>query len=329
MIAQIDTLASLALVAEQNNYVRPKINEKGVIDIKEGRHPVVEKMIPNDMFISNDTYLNDKKDRIAIITGPNMAGKSTYMRQTALIVLMAQIGSFVPAAKADIGLVDRIFTRVGASDDLASGQSTFMVEMTEVANILRNATSKSLLILDEIGRGTSTFDGLSIAWAVIEHISNSKLLGAKTLFATHYHELTELEGKIDNVNNYCIAVKENGDDIIFLRKIVKGGADKSYGIQVAKLAGVPESVTDRAKEIVEELVQTDITSRIKDIAVLGAPKPKTKKYDDVDLAQMSLFDTVKDDDVLKELKELDLGNLTPIEALNTLYQLQNKLKNRW
>lgn len=309
--------------------MRPKINEKGVIDIKEGRHPVVEKMIPNDMFISNDTYLNDKKDRIAIITGPNMAGKSTYMRQTALIVLMAQIGSFVPADKADIGLVDRIFTRVGASDDLASGQSTFMVEMTEVANILRNATSKSLLILDEIGRGTSTFDGLSIAWAVIEHISNSKLLGAKTLFATHYHELTELEGKIDNVNNYCIAVKENGDDIIFLRKIVKGGADKSYGIQVAKLAGVPESVTDRAKEIVEELVQTDITSRIKDIAVLGAPKPKAKKYDDVDLAQMSLFDTVKDDDVLKELKELDLGNLTPIEALNTLYQLQNKLKNRW
>ena len=258
-----------------------------------------------------------------------MAGKSTYMRQTALIVLMAQIGSFVPASKADIGLVDRIFTRVGASDDLASGQSTFMVEMTEVANILRNATSKSLLILDEIGRGTSTFDGLSIAWAVIEHISNSKLLGAKTLFATHYHELTELEGKIDNVNNYCIAVKENGDDIIFLRKIVKGGADKSYGIQVAKLAGVPESVTDRAKEIVEELVQTDITSRIKDIAVLGAPKLKAKKYDDVDLAQMSLFDTVKDDDVLKELKELDLGNLTPIEALNTLYQLQNKLKNRW
>ena len=329
VIAQIDTLASLALVAEQNNYVRPKINEKGVIDIKEGRHPVVEKMIPNDMFISNDTYLNDKKDRIAIISGPNMAGKSTYMRQTALIVLMALIGSFVPAAKADIGLVDRIFTRVGASDDLASGQSTFMVEMTEVANILRNATSKSLLILDEIGRGTSTFDGLSIAWAVIEHISNSKLLGAKTLFATHYHELTELEGKIDNVNNYCIAVKENGDDIIFLRKIVKGGADKSYGIQVAKLAGVPESVTDRAKEIVEELVQTDITSRIKDIAVLGAPKPKAKKYDDVDLAQMSLFDTVKDDDVLKELKELDLGNLTPIEALNTLYQLQNKLKNRW
>ena len=329
-VAQIDTLTSLALVAEQNNYVRPHINGKGVIDIKDGRHPVVEKMIPNDMFITNDTYLNDRKKRISIITGPNMAGKSTYMRQTALIVLMAQIGSFVPASSADIGLVDRIFTRVGASDDLASGQSTFMVEMTEVANILRNATSKSLLILDEIGRGTSTFDGLSIAWAVIEHISNSKLLGAKTLFATHYHELTELEGKIDNVNNYCIAVKEKGDDIIFLRKIVKGGADKSYGIQVAKLAGVPSSVIDRAKEIVEELVHADITTRIKDIAAHGSePKVKTKKYDEVDLAQMSLFDTVKDDDVLKELKELDVSNLTPIDALNTLYQLQNKLKNRW
>ena len=329
-VAKIDTLASLALVAERNNYVRPKINEKGVIDIKDGRHPVVEKMIPNDMFITNDTYLDDKKKRISIITGPNMAGKSTYMRQTALIVLMAQIGSYVPASSANIGLVDRIFTRVGASDDLASGQSTFMVEMTEVANILRNATSKSLLILDEIGRGTSTFDGLSIAWAVIEHISNSKLLGAKTLFATHYHELTELEGKIDNVNNYCIAVKEKGDDIIFLRKIVSGGADKSYGIQVARLAGVPASVTDRAKEIVEELVQADITSRIKDIAVAGSEsKHKAKKYDDVDLAQMSLFDTVKDDDVLQELKNLDVTNLTPIDALNTLYQLQNKLKNRW
>ena len=330
-IAQLDTFASMALVAERNQYVRPKINEKGVINIKDGRHPVVEKMIPNDMFIANDTYLNDKKNRISIITGPNMAGKSTYMRQTALIVLMAQIGSFVPTASADIGLVDRIFTRVGASDDLASGQSTFMVEMTEVANILRNATNKSLLILDEIGRGTSTFDGLSIAWAVIEHISNSKLLGAKTLFATHYHELTELEGKIDNVNNYCIAVKEKGDDIIFLRKIVKGGADKSYGIQVARLAGVPDSVIQRAKEIVEELVHADITERIKDIASHGheQPKAKPKHYDEVDLAQMSLFDTVKDDDVIDEIKSLDISNLTPIEALNTLYQLQNKLKNRW
>ena len=330
-VAKIDALASLALVAERNRYVRPRINEKGVIDIKDGRHPVVEKMIPSDMFISNDTYLDDRKNRISVITGPNMAGKSTYMRQSALIVLMAQIGSFVPASSANIGLVDRIFTRVGASDDLASGQSTFMVEMTEVANILRNATSKSLLILDEIGRGTSTFDGLSIAWAVIEHISNSKLLGAKTLFATHYHELTELEGKISNVNNYCIAVKEKGDDIIFLRKIVKGGADKSYGIQVARLAGVPESVTNRAKEIVEELVQADITTRIKDIAAQGAEKPKlkTKHYDEVDLAQMSLFDTVKDDDVIEEIEQLDLANLTPIDALNTLYQLQNKLKNRW
>lgn len=335
-VAYIDALASLAVVAERNHYVRPRINQRGIIDIRDGRHPVVEKMISNDMFIANDTYLNDKKDRIAVITGPNMAGKSTYMRQTALIVLMAQIGSFVPATKANIGLVDRIFTRVGASDDLASGQSTFMVEMTEVANILRNATSKSLLILDEIGRGTSTFDGLSIAWAVIEYISNSKLLGAKTLFATHYHELTELEGKIENVNNYCIAVKEKGDDIIFLRKIVKGGADKSYGIQVAKLAGVPEIVTNRAKEIVEELVEADVTSRIKDIASKGleparksGSKGKPKHYDDVDLAQMSLFDTVKDDDILQELRDLDVSNMTPIDALNTLYQFQNKLKNRW
>ena len=331
-VAALDAFASLALVAERNNYVRPKINEKGVIDIKEGRHPVVERMIPNEMFISNDTYLDDKKHRISIITGPNMAGKSTYMRQTALIALMAQIGSFVPAKSANIGLSDHIFTRVGASDDLASGQSTFMVEMTEVANILRNATSKSLLILDEIGRGTSTFDGLSIAWAVIEYISDSRLLGAKTLFATHYHELTELEGKIDNVNNYCIAVKEKGDDIVFLRKIVKGGADKSYGIQVAKLAGVPELVIGRAKEIVEELSDEDITARVSEIASkerVVKKKPKVKKYDDVDIAQMSLFDTVKDDDVLEELKNLDVGNMTPIDALNTIYRLQNKLKNRW
>ena len=331
-VAALDAFASLALVAERNNYVRPKINEKGVIDIKEGRHPVVERMIPNEMFISNDTYLDDKKHRISIITGPNMAGKSTYMCQPALIALMAKIGSFVPAKSANIGLSDRIFTRVGASDDLASGQSTFMVEMTEVANILRNATSKSLLILDEIGRGTSTFDGLSIAWAVIEYISDSRLLGAKTLFATHYHELTELEGKIDNVNNYCIAVKEKGDDIVFLRKIVKGGADKSYGIQVAKLAGVPELVIGRAKEIVEELSDEDITARVSEIASkerVVKKKPKVKKYDDVDIAQMSLFDTVKDDDVLEELKNLDVGNMTPIDALNTIYRLQNKLKNRW
>lgn len=329
-IAQIDVFTSMAYVAERNNFVRPSINEKGVIDIKNGRHPVVEKMIPNEMFIANDTYLDDKKNRISIITGPNMAGKSTYMRQTALIVLMAQIGSFVPAESADIGIVDRIFTRVGASDDLASGQSTFMVEMTEVANILRNATSKSLLILDEIGRGTSTFDGLSIAWAVVEHISNKRLLGAKTLFATHYHELTELEGKLDSVNNYCIAVKEKGDDIVFLRKIVKGGADKSYGIQVAKLAGVPDSVIGRAKEIVDELVEADVAGRIREISVQsGEQTKKSKKYDEVDLAQMSLFDTVKDDDVLEELKQIDVSHLTPMDALNTIYRLQNKLKNRW
>lgn len=329
-VAKIDVFTSLALVAERNNYVRPKINEKGLIDIKGGRHPVVEKMTPDNMFIANDTLLDDKKNRVSIITGPNMAGKSTYMRQSALIVLMAQIGSFVPADSANIGICDRIFTRVGASDDLASGQSTFMVEMTEVANILRNATSSSLLILDEIGRGTSTFDGLSIAWAVVEHISNKKLLGAKTLFATHYHELTELEGKLDSVNNYCIAVKEQGDDIVFLRKIVKGGADKSYGIQVAKLAGVPESVIARAKEIVGELSEADITTKVREISAQGnETKARQKKYDEVDLAQISLFDTVKDDDVLEELKEIDVSNLTPMDALNTIYRLQNKLKNRW
>ena len=329
-IAQLDVYASLSVVAQRNNYVRPIVNTKGVIDIKNGRHPVVEKMINNDMFIANDTYLDNGSKRVSVITGPNMAGKSTYMRQTALIVLMAQIGSFVPAEKAKIGVVDRIFTRVGASDDLASGQSTFMVEMTEVANILRNATSKSLLILDEIGRGTSTFDGLSIAWAVIEHISNTKLLGAKTLFATHYHELTELEGKIPGVNNYCIAVKERGDDIVFLRKIVKGGADKSYGIQVAKLAGVPDSVLDRAKELVDELVHTDITSTFKDLAENSRKtKPKAVHYDEVDLEQISLFDTVQDQDIIEELKNLDITTLTPMDAMNTLYRLQNKLKNRW
>ena len=233
-VAKIDVIASLALVSERNSYVRPSINENGVIHIKDGRHPVVEQMISNDAFVTNDTLLDNENNCISIITGPNMAGKSTYMRQTALIVLMAQIGCFVPAREADIGVVDRIFTRVGASDDLASGQSTFMVEMTEVANILRNATKNSLLILDEIGRGTSTFDGLSIAWAVVEHIANHEWLGAKTLFATHYHELTELEGKIASVNNYYIAVSEQGDDIVFLRKIKKCGADKSYGIQVSK-----------------------------------------------------------------------------------------------
>ena len=330
-IAEIDVFASLALVAEQNNYVRPKINDKGLIDIKDGRHPVVEKMISNDMFIANDTLLDNNANRISIITGPNMAGKSTYMRQTALIVLMAQVGSFVPASSANIGIVDRIFTRVGASDDLASGQSTFMVEMTEVANILRNATSKSLLILDEIGRGTSTFDGLSIAWAVVEHISNKNLLGAKTLFATHYHELTELEGTLGGVNNYCIAVKEQGDDIVFLRKIVKGGADKSYGIQVAKLAGVPDSVIARAKELVNDLSDADISQKAKEIAQYDKKKPDEKyiRKNELEVNQMSLFDTAKDDDIVDEINSLDIGNMTPIDALNTLYKLQNKIKNRW
>lgn len=331
-IAKLDVYASLSLVSERNRYVRPKLNEKGIIDIKDGRHPVVEQMITNDLFIANDTYLDNGNHCISVITGPNMAGKSTYMRQTALIVLLAQVGCFVPARSANIGIVDRIFTRVGASDDLASGQSTFMVEMNEVANILRNATSDSLLILDEIGRGTSTFDGLSIAWAVIEHISNRKLLGAKTLFATHYHELTELEGKMNNVNNYCIAVKECGDDIVFLRKIIKGGADKSYGIQVAKLAGVPDMVIDRAKEIVEQLTDNDIIEKIQSITVeiKGDGKAKKQpKLDEVDLAQISLFDTVTDEDVLKELMEVEVNTMSPLDALNTLYRLQNKLKNRW
>ena len=327
-IAHLDVLASLACVAQSNDYVRPSINTKGVIDIQGGRHPVVEKMNSNQMFIDNDTYLDNKNHRISIITGPNMAGKSTYMRQSALIVLMAQIGSFVPAKSANIGIVDRIFTRVGASDDLASGQSTFMVEMTEVANILRNATSRSLLILDEIGRGTSTFDGLSIAWAVVEHISNPKLLGAKTLFATHYHELTELEGKLDSVNNYCIAVREQGDDIIFLRKIIRGGADKSYGIQVARLAGVPDSVIDRAKEIASWLEETDVTDKAKNLQVRTSAKKKEVVREAVPAEkQMSLFDIYPaDHPVLKELAELDVSNMTPIQALNTLYELQKRLK---
>lgn len=331
-VAGIDVITSLSSVATRNNYVKPFINEKGLIDIKNGRHPVVEKMMRDDLFVSNDTYLDNSKNRLSIITGPNMAGKSTYMRQTALIVLMAQIGSFVPAEEANIGICDRIFTRVGASDDLASGQSTFMVEMTEVANILRNATKNSLIVLDEIGRGTSTFDGLSIAWAVVEHISNSKVLGAKTLFATHYHELTELEGTISGVNNYCIAVKEQGDDIVFLRKIIKGGADKSYGIQVAKLAGVPDTVISRAKELLSELSEADITVKAKEIAEINSNITQRKavpKPDEVDLQQMSLFDTVKDNDIIKELGDLELGNMTPIDALNILYRLQTKLKNRW
>ena len=331
-IAKLDVFCSLSLVATRNNYVKPKINEKGNIHIKNGRHPVVELMLKDDLFVANDTMLDLNKNRISIITGPNMAGKSTYMRQTALIVLMAQMGSFIPADQADIGVCDRIFTRVGASDDLASGQSTFMVEMTEVANILRNATRSSLIILDEIGRGTSTFDGLSIAWAVAEYISNTKILGAKTLFATHYHELTELEGTMSGVTNYCIAVKEQGDDIVFLRKIVKGGADKSYGIQVAKLAGVPDPVIARAKELVEELSSADITAKAREIAEASANVTQRRtvtRPDEVDLNQMSIFDTVKNEDIIRQLEEIQINEITPMEALNILSRLQSKLKNRW
>ncbi len=322
-IARTDVFTSLALVAERNSYVRPKINTNGYIDIKDGRHPVVEKMIPNDMFVANETFLDNDSNRISIITGPNMSGKSTYMRQVALIVLLAQLGSFVPASSADIGIVDRIFTRVGASDDLASGQSTFMVEMTEVANILNNATKNSLLILDEIGRGTSTFDGLSIAWAVIEYINNSKTLGAKTLFATHYHELTELEDKLSSVNNYCIAVKEQGEDIVFLRKIIRGGADRSYGIQVAKLSGVPNSVIVRANEIADLLSENDVTQKVKDIYVKGSDIIESYTQ-----GQLTIFDYHGNDDIISEIKEINLNAITPLEALNKLCLLQKKAKNR-
>ena len=328
-VAKADAYVSLALVAERNHYVRPSINENGVINIKNGRHPVVEQMIPNDMFVENDTYLDNENNRISIITGPNMAGKSTYMRQTALIVLMAQVGSFVPAESAEIGIVDRIFTRVGASDDLASGQSTFMVEMTEVANILRNATRNSLLILDEIGRGTSTYDGLSIAWAVVEHIADAKKLGAKTLFATHYHELTELEGRLNSVNNYCIAVKEQGEDIIFLRKIIKGGADKSYGIQVAKLAGVPEDVLKRAYEIANQLTENDINASNISFAEKKEKITNVKKSGKTETpGQLSLFGVSENDysDVIEALKGIDISQMTPLSAMNKLYELQEMLK---
>ncbi|MBQ7636927.1 MAG: DNA mismatch repair protein MutS [Lachnospiraceae bacterium] len=342
-IAYIDVICSLSKVASDHNYVRPEITDDGVIHIKGGRHPVVEQMLVNDMFIENDTFLDNNEHRISIITGPNMAGKSTYMRQTALIVLMAQLGSFVPAASAKIGICDRIFTRVGASDDLASGQSTFMVEMNEVANILKNATKKSLLILDEIGRGTSTYDGLSIAWAVVEHIADTKKLGAKALFATHYHELTELEGRLKGVNNYCIAVKEQGDSIIFLRKIIKGGADKSYGIQVARLAGLPEEVLKRAAEISDELVKNDIISEdIFDEAVHNEKKPRKKeKNDDLIDGQLSFFEEPPEDkpapaaepvfspkykNVIDELLSLNVQTMTPLDALNVLYRLKEKCR---
>lgn len=317
-ISILDTLCSYADVADRNQYIRPVIYEGGNIEIKNGRHPVVEKVLDGSQFVPNDTWLDNEENRICVITGPNMAGKSTYMRQVALITLMAQAGCFVPAEYAKIGLVDRIFTRIGASDDLASGQSTFMVEMTEVANILENATPKSLLILDEIGRGTSTYDGLSIAWAVIEYINDKGRLGCRTLFATHYHELTELEERLHGIKNYCVSVRKKGNDIIFLRKITRGGADKSYGIEVAGLAGIPSNVIERAKMILEELDEADINQASK--------KRKQKPVD----GQLDLFASSNlskaERDVLDELRMVDPSLLTPLDALNKLYCLQQKLK---
>ncbi|MCR5451926.1 MAG: DNA mismatch repair protein MutS [Lachnospiraceae bacterium] len=324
VISKLDVLASLSFVADRNQFVRPKLNKKGYINIKGGRHPVVEQVIPSGLYVKNDLYLDQGENLISIITGPNMAGKSTYMRQNALIVLMAQMGSFVPADSADISICDRIFTRVGASDDLFSGQSTFMVEMNEVANILRNATKDSLIILDEIGRGTSTFDGLAIAWAVTEYISDRSVLGAKTLFATHYHELTELEGKLKGVQNYCVAVKENGQDITFLRKIISGGADKSYGIEVARLAGVPEDVLLRAKEIANMLSSQELSLEF------GKANKKEKEVTNENIrGQMTLFDAVSDADIIEEIKNIDVMNMTPMAALNCLADLCDKVNNRW
>ncbi|OCL26235.1 DNA mismatch repair protein MutS [Orenia metallireducens] len=346
ILAQLDALISLAEVALNNNYVRPKVNHGEVIDIKSGRHPVVEAMLDTEVFVPNDTYLDQGDERFSIITGPNMSGKSTYMRQVALITLLAQMGSFVPAEFAEIGIVDRIFTRVGASDDLTTGQSTFMVEMNEVANILNNATNKSLIILDEVGRGTSTYDGLSIAWAVIEYISDTEKIGAKSLFATHYHELTELEDRLAGIKNYNVAVQEEGEDVIFLRKIIPGGADQSYGIEVAKRAGIPKLVIDRSKEILAKLEEQEektieVTTKDKQ------KKVKEKKVDNIDSkekqeedsikaemkikeslanpAQMALFNT-KQSEVLEKLSKLDIMSLNPLEAMNQLYQLQQKAK---
>lgn len=312
-VATIDTLCSFAEVADLNSYVMPEVDESNDIIIKDGRHPVVERLIDSGSFVPNDTFLNTTEDRINIITGPNMAGKSTYMRQVAQIVLMAQIGSFVPASSAKIGIVDRIFTRVGASDDLSTGQSTFMVEMNEVANIVLNATPRSLLILDEIGRGTSTFDGLSIAWAVVEYISKTEKIGARTLFATHYHELTELEDKLDGVKNYCIAVKEKGEDVIFLRKIIRGGADESYGIYVAKLAGIPNVIIKRANEILNGLKEGSYAiSQVRE-------NKNIKNVSQVD------FYNYKLGEIENELQKIDVNELTPIDALNILVKMKSKL----
>ena len=316
VVAMLDALCSFARVAEDQNYIRPQVDNSGVIDIKDGRHPVIEKILPSGSFVQNDTYLDKNENRLAIITGPNMAGKSTYMRQVALIVLMAQCGSFVPASYAKLGVVDKVFTRVGASDDLSMGQSTFMVEMMEVAQILKEATSNSLVILDEIGRGTSTYDGLSIAWAVAEYISDSEKCGAKTLFATHYHELTDLENKLDGVKNYSVAVKEKGEDIIFLRKIVKGGTDESYGVHVAKLAGVPQAVTKRANEILKSIERKNVLNN----------KKIEKQEKGVTDGQLSMFN-YKLAEIAHELDKVDVNDLTPIEALNTLVKIKEKMSS--
>ena len=315
VVSTLDVLASFATVAEDMNYCMPEVNTLGVIDIKDGRHPVIEKILGAGSFVENDTYLDKGENRLSIITGPNMAGKSTYMRQVALITLMAQVGSFVPASSAKIGVVDKIFTRVGASDDLSMGQSTFMVEMMEVATILKEATPNSLVILDEIGRGTSTYDGLSIAWAVAEYIADKEKCGAKTLFATHYHELIELEGKIEGVKNYSVAVKEKGEDIIFLRKIVKGGTDESYGIHVARLAGVPKVVTIKANEILRSLERKNI---------LAGKKQEKQDKKQVE-GQFDMFN-YKLAEIAHEIDKIDLNELTPIDALNTLVKIKEKMK---
>lgn len=316
MISTLDVLTSFAQVAEDLNYCKPEIASDGIIDIKEGRHPVIEKMLPFGSFVSNDTYLDEDKNRLSIITGPNMAGKSTYMRQTALITLMAQCGSFVPASSAKIGVVDKIFTRVGASDDLSMGQSTFMVEMMEVATILKEATQNSLVILDEIGRGTSTFDGLSIAWAVAEYIADKTKCGAKTLFATHYHELTELEEKQEGIKNYSIAVKEKGEDVIFLRKIVEGGTDESYGIHVARLAGVPKDVTKRANEILKTMERESVLS--------NKSKDSSRESKKQVEGQFDMFN-FKIAEIAQELDKINLNELTPIDALNTLVRIKERI----
>jgi DNA mismatch repair protein MutS len=331
LIAELDCLNSLALVALENNYCKPKITEDGRIIIEEGRHPVVEKMLPPGTFVANDSNINNYDENLILITGPNMAGKSTYMRQIALITLMAQIGSFVPAKKASISICDKIFTRIGASDDLSSGKSTFMVEMWEVSNILKNATNKSLILLDEIGRGTSTYDGLSIAWAVVEYICTTPTIKSKTLFATHYHELTKLEDLLDGVKNYSVAVKEINNEIVFLRKIIRGGADQSYGIEVAKLAGLPEAVIKRAKELLISFEKNKTEkNKIDNKNIINVNQSsdvlkETAVNSDNNFKQIK-FNDIEKENLLKELKNIDILNLTPMEGFNKLYELIKKAK---